>query len=56
MYRLVQNYLQDRKIILQEGNNKIEKEMPRECPQGSVLGHIFWILILNEVLRRLRNR
>ena len=56
MYRLVQSYLQDRKIVRQEGNNRIEKKMTRGCPQGSVLGPIFWILIFNVVLRALRNR
>ena len=51
LYKLINSYLSHREIIRQEGANKLRKKTTMGCPQGSVLGPIFWILIFNAVLR-----
>ena len=50
IYRLIQSYLTDRRALM-IGSTKSEfKNITKGCPQGSVLGPMFWNLIFDEAI------
>ena len=56
IYMLVSSYLENRKLVRQEDENRVKKETDLGCLQGLVLGPIFWILIFYKVLKKVREK
>ena len=49
----VKSYLEDRSVIMRESGHEVRREVNRGCPQGSVLGPLFWNLVFDSALERL---
>lgn len=47
---MIKSYLQNRKVSYRENNIRIEKDITKGCPQGSVLGPTLWNLMLDGLL------
>uniref|UniRef100_A0A1B6E1N0 Reverse transcriptase domain-containing protein n=1 Tax=Clastoptera arizonana TaxID=38151 RepID=A0A1B6E1N0_9HEMI len=54
LYRVVVSYLSNRKVVVRSGNHVKEWEATMGCPQGSVLGPIFWNMVMDEMLQSFR--
>uniref|UniRef100_A0ABD2VXI4 Reverse transcriptase domain-containing protein n=1 Tax=Trichogramma kaykai TaxID=54128 RepID=A0ABD2VXI4_9HYME len=52
---LVQDYLSERKVAINERHCRIVKELDKGCPQGSILGPEFWNICLDGLLRALES-
>lgn len=50
LYKIILNYVIDRKVLLNFADTTICKEMSRGCIQGSVCGPLFWNIILDDLL------
>nr|CAI5824154.1 unnamed protein product [Callosobruchus analis] len=48
--RLISNYLQDRRIMLEKNDGATEIAMDGSVPQGSILGPALWDIVYNGVL------
>lgn len=53
LYSLIRSYLSERRAILGT-TQTIEKEVTKGCPQGSVLGPLFWNLIFDDAIDTVR--
>lgn len=53
MYKIIQSYLSNRKVIKEERRVRIEKRTNKGCPQESVLGPTLWNIVFNALLRML---
>lgn len=51
LIRLVESYLQDRKVTYPITGSFVEKEINQGCIQGSVGGPDFWNLVLNDIFK-----
>ena len=51
LYRVLSNYLSDRKAELRCHGIRITRSLDRGCPQGSVLGPHLWNVIMDGLLR-----
>ena len=49
LYILIRSYMQQRKVYLDYADVTTSKEMTRGCIQGSVLGPLFWNIILDDL-------
>ena len=50
LYKLIKGYLSDRKVTVIQGPKQTTKIQNGGCPQGSVLGPIFWNLVYDSLL------
>lgn len=50
LYGLIQSYLSDRTANIIRARNTTERKITKGCPQGSVLGPIFWNLVFDEAI------
>ncbi|XP_072948357.1 uncharacterized protein [Epargyreus clarus] len=50
LYRLIQSYLNNRSVALNYADATVHRDLSRGCVQGSVLGPLFWNLIVDELL------
>ena len=55
LYGLIESYLSDRKVTIIDNTEHLTKVQNRGCPQGSVLGPIFWNLVFDSLLDELSN-
>ena len=55
LYSLIGSYLTDRKAKIVGATRSAEKKVTKRCPQGSVLGPLFWNLIFDETIEIVRN-
>ena len=53
LYKLLQNYFSDRKVIITEQHSIVTRIQNRGCPQGSVLGPLMWCLTFDSPLDEL---
>lgn len=49
LYKIILNYVQNRRVILNYADITVSKIMSRGCIQGSVCGPLFWNLILDDL-------
>jgi ribonuclease HI len=54
LYRLVRDFLANRKVEITYADATVEKILSRGCPQGSVLAPFLWSLALEPLLRILK--
>ncbi|CAK9796298.1 Retrovirus-related Pol polyprotein from type-1 retrotransposable element R1 (Fragment) [Anthophora quadrimaculata] len=52
IYQLLQSYLSNRTAVIVSAHGKIEKDVSKGCPQGSILGPGLWNLIFDELIQR----
>ncbi|XP_072940728.1 uncharacterized protein [Epargyreus clarus] len=50
LYRIIQSYLSNRSVALNYADATVHRNLSRGCVQGSVLGPLFWNLIVDELL------
>ena len=50
LYNLSESYFSNRKATLSINNYKMEKEIQKECSQGSCCGPVFWNVMYNSLL------
>lgn len=50
LYKLVQAFLSERRAALGQGAARVEKEVSKGCPQGSVLSPLLWNIIFDDLL------
>jgi hypothetical protein len=50
IHQLTQNYFKDKRALLLLNSRKIEKNITKECPQGSCCGPGYWIILYNALL------
>jgi hypothetical protein len=50
LYALITDYLRDREVMIRTSHQERIKEVRRGCPQGSVLGPLFWNFVMDEYL------
>ncbi|KAG5861191.1 hypothetical protein JTB14_019698 [Gonioctena quinquepunctata] len=53
LYKSFRSYCQDRYANLSCPTGKISKCLTKGCPQGSVCGPVFWVIMLEELLEQL---
>ena len=53
LYKIMQDYYSDRKVIINEQNQTVTRAQNRGCPQGSVLGPLMWCLVFELLLDEL---
>ena len=53
LYKLIESYLSGRRVTIVEQSLQYTKVQNRGCPQGSVLGPLFWNLVFDSLLERL---
>ncbi|CAB0034372.1 unnamed protein product [Trichogramma brassicae] len=53
--RLVQSYLQDRRVTIQGTNEEIRIGLSKGCPQGSILGPSLWNLCADGLLQTIES-
>lgn len=51
LYSLLKNYCQDRYVLMRYPNETISKHIIKGCPQGSIVGPIFWDIIMDKLLK-----
>ncbi|KAG8248076.1 hypothetical protein J6590_108601 [Homalodisca vitripennis] len=51
IYRLVRDYFRGRTVTLRAGNGEVSKSITKGCPQGSVVGPLFWNILFDGFLR-----
>lgn len=47
---LWRSYFSQRKVLVQEGESLVEREVTRGCPQGSICGPYVWNLMMDDLL------
>lgn len=47
LYLLIRDYLTDRRVVVTEGEERVERGCEKGCPQGSILGPFFWNLVFD---------
>ncbi|XP_072948356.1 uncharacterized protein [Epargyreus clarus] len=50
IYKLIKSYISNRTVTLNYADASVDRYLSRGCIQGSVLGPIFWNIILDELL------
>ncbi|CAG4990274.1 unnamed protein product [Parnassius apollo] len=50
IFGLIQDYVRDRKVILDHAGRRVTKTMSKGCIQGSTCGPVLWNIILDELL------
>ena len=50
IYKLIKDYLSERKVLIRDGVNEVTRKISKGCPQGSVLGPTLWNLIIDIIL------
>lgn len=50
-YQAIKAYLQNRTVIVKYGNEMVQRNISKGCPQGSVLGPALWNVAYDLVLR-----
>ncbi|CAF4939215.1 unnamed protein product [Pieris macdunnoughi] len=52
IFKLITNYLTDRKVTVRLGNSQITKTTEKGCIQGSACGPILWNILINDLLNK----
>lgn len=50
LHSLIRSYLQDRGLSFSLGSCRVQRRIDQGCPQGSILGPILWLVIINTLL------
>ena len=50
IYKLIKDYLSERKVLIRDGVNGVTRKISKGCPQGSVLGPTLSNLIIDIIL------
>lgn len=53
---LLSDYLNDRTAVIQGRYHRVEKQVSKGCPQGSILGPELWNLVLDDLLTKLEEK
>jgi len=53
LFEIMKQYFNKRKMILASRYAKVQKEMSKGCPQGSILGPLAWNWSMDDLLNRL---
>jgi hypothetical protein len=48
LYALIVDYLTDREVMTRTSHQRKIREVKGGCPKGSILGPLFWNLVMNE--------
>lgn len=50
LYKLIRDYFCNRYVFVTAKQNEVRRMVDRGCPQGSILGPLFWNMIFDELL------